>query len=205
MKKSILSFLMSFYIFVNITLCTGQVMFGYTEFIGVPLGLQPHEITDKPFIGGYYMLGYRKEKFILETEFHYFLVSETEYNNKKDKTAFAWYGVGIQRPFITSNNSPTLFRTFYGASLVLKEIYEDYYVDALSLNLQSGYRLGFNLKILLEFNESDRFYPCFGMMVHHDIWAFGVKDRTNVKLWSYGGVYFAVRINMSEMFKGILN
>ena len=88
---------------------------------------------------------------------------------------------------------------------MLKEIYEDYYVDALSLNLQSGYRLGFTLRVLLEFNESDRFYPCFGMMVHHDLWAFGVEDRTNVKLWRYGGLYFALRINMSGMFKGIFN
>ena len=88
---------------------------------------------------------------------------------------------------------------------MLKEIYEDYYVDALSLNLQRGYRLGFTLKILLEFNESDRIYPCFGMMVHHDLWAFGVEDRTNVKLWRYGGLYFALRINMSGMFKGIFN
>ncbi len=191
--------------FVNVSFCVGQVMFGYTDFLGLSIGLQPHEVTDKPFLGGYYMFGYRRDKFILETEFHYLLVAETQYNNKKDKTAFAWYGVGIQVPFITPYNKPASFRTAYGVSLVLKEIYEDYYVDALSLNLQSGYRLGFTLRILLEFNESDRIYPCLGIMVHHDLWAFGVEDRTNVKLWRYGGLYFALRINMSGMFKGIFN
>jgi len=201
MKKSIFTLL----VFMKVSLCAGQVMMGYTNFIGLPIGLQPHEVEDKPFLGRYFMFGYRKNKYILESEFYYLLILETEYNNKKDKTAFAWYGIGIQMPLITPYSTQGAFRTGFGVSLVFREIFDDLYVDALSLNLQSGYRLGLALKILLEFNESDLIYPCLGIIAQHDFWAFGVKDRTNVKLWRYAGLYFAVRVNMSEMFKGILN
>jgi len=181
----------------------GQFILGRSDYWGKAVGIHPHGIYQRPIYWQFLLLEYRWSRLSIISEIAPFQISEVEYDNTVDRTVFSMIGLGIRIPLHTISNIDKHLRLVSDLSIVYKKIWDDVFNEHYSLGLQSGSRIGTSYKILLEYDTKQFVMINLGMSYYTDWFAFGMRDRTNAQLWSYSGVYFSLKVNMSYFVKAI--
>ena len=196
-------FIYSFVCFLSTYTAYSQLYLGVNNFSGISPKIDPHGVYTRPVLWPNLTCVYRWKKSSLVIEFNPCAISEIEYGDKVDRTCYMLIGIGRRSPLFTTYESPNLIKMVLEASLLYKRIYQDYFIDLYSLNLQSGHRIGFSTKLLIELDKKELYTCSVGIAHYRDFYKFGTSNRKSKLLWGYFGLCFNVNINTKVFYDSI--
>ncbi len=196
-------FIYFFVWFLSIYTSYSQLYLGVNTFTGLSPKIDPHGVYSRPVLWPNFTCVYRWKKSSLVIEYNPCAISEIEYVDKVDRTCYMLIGIGRRSPLFTTYDSPDLIKMVLEASLLYKRIYQDYFIDLYSLNLQSGHRIGFSTKLLIEVDKKELYTCSVGLAHYRDFYKYGTSNRKSKLLWGYLGMCFNVNINTRFIYDSI--
>ncbi len=196
-------FIYFFVWFLSTYTAYSQLFLGVNAFSGLSPKIDPHGVYTRPVLWPNFTCAYRWKKSSLVIEINPCAISEIEYGDKVDRTCYMLIGIGERSPLFTTYDSPDLIKMVLEVSLLYKRIYQDYFIDLYSLNLQSGHRIGFSTKLLIELDKKELYTCSVGLAQYHDIFKFGTSNRKSKLTWTYFGMYVNLNINTKVIYDSI--
>jgi len=196
-------FIYSFVWFLSTYTSYSQLFLGVNAFTGIYPKIEPHGVYNRPVLWTNAIYEYRWKRRSLVIEFNPCAISEIVYGDKVDRTCYMLIGIGERSPLFTTYDSPDLIKMIVEVSLLYKRIFQDYFLDTYSLNLQSGRRIGLSTKILIEVDKKELYNFSVGLAHYRDFYAIGASNRKNRALWSYFGMCFNVNMNTKFIYDSI--